>query len=306
MTIHQLHFGDSDDSGSSDEDYESSDDSTDVNQIGNSENIAESSYYSEDQDSESAESHSIGLEDDAQSTNFSRGEGSDEEIFIPTNTYDPYFADLDDDDYSADAELDPKSESIYESEENIESGSEDMSCSSDDGSDATNPWDIRDIRDLFFTDLEVDYSSDTDFDPAAESAAESEENMEDSSEDPNGSSNEESDATVKLDRNNMGIRDLFYLDFEVDYSSDEEFDAAAEASNDSEENMEDADDSNDADLDYTDDPSAFAMTILDLVRRGDIDDRSSDEEYEPTDEGSSDDRGGSESDKENSEQKVRL
>lgn len=98
----------------------------------------------------------------------------------------------------------------------------------------------------------------------------------------------------------MGIRDLFYLDFEDDSSSDEEFDDATETANDSGEIMEGSDDSNDADSDYTDDPSALAMTIFDLVRQGDIDNRSS------ADTGTDDDRDGSESDKENSEQKVRL
>lgn len=310
MTIHQLHLGESDDSGSSDEDYGPSDESTDVNNIGNSENIAESSHYSEDHDSERAEDHSVSLEDGAPpSINSSRGEDSEEEIGVPTNIQDPYYADLDDDDYSADAELDLTNESIYESEENMESGSGKTNCSSDDGPDARDHNPVN-IRDLFLAELDGDYSSDTDFDPvaeaAADSAAESEENMEDSFEGSNGSSNEGSDATIKLDSNNMGIRDLYYLDFEVNYSSDEEFDPAAQTANESEENMEDSDDSNDADSDYTDDPNAFAMTILDLVRKGDIDDRSSDEEYEPTDEDTEDDKDGPESDKENSEQKVRL
>lgn len=271
--------------------------------------IAECLHHSEDQRSEFAKAHSVSLEDDVPPyTNSSRGEDSEEETSISTRLHDPYFADLEDDEYSADAEVDPTNESIYESEENIESGSGDMNYSSEDNSDATyqRDYDQMNIRDLFFTDLEADYSSDTDFDPAADSAAESEENIEDKSEGSNGSSDEESDATVKLDPNNMGIRDLFYLDFEDDPSSDEEFDDAAETANDSEENMEDSDDSNDADSDYTDDPNALAMTILDLVRQGDIDDRSSDGEYEPTDKGTDDDRDGSESDKENSEQKVRL
>lgn len=254
MTIHQLHFGDSDDSGSSDEDYESSDKSTDICSIGNSENIPESSHYSEDQDSESAENHSVSLEDDAQYTNPSRVEDSDEEIGIPTNIHDPYFAELDDDDYSADAELDPTNESIHESKGDIESASEDMNCSSDDDSDATKQ------RDVDHTNIQHPI--------------------------------------------NMSIRDLFHSDFEVDYTSDEDFDAAAETANDSEESMEDSDNSKDADSDYTDDPNDFTMTIL--VRRSDIDDRSSDEGDEPTDEGTDDDRDGSESDKENSEQKVRL
>lgn len=67
--------------------------------------------------------------------------------------------------------------------------------------------------------------------------------------------------------------------------------------------MEGSGDSKDADSDYTDDPSALAMKIFDLVH---IDDRSSDREYEPTDKGTDGDRDGSEPDKENSEQKVRL
>ena len=145
-----------------------------------------------------------------------------------------YFADLEDDDYSADAELDPTNESIYESEEDIESAG-DMNCSRGDDYDATyqRDYDQMNIRDIFFTDLEANYSSDTDFDPAADSAAESKVNMEDNSEGSNGSSDEESDATVKLDLNNMGIPDLFYLDFEDDSSSDEEFDDATETTNDS-------------------------------------------------------------------------
>lgn len=207
-----------------------------------------------DQDSQSAENHGVSLEDDAQYTNSSRGEDSEEEIGIPTNIHDPYFAELDDDDdYSADAELDPTNESIYESEEHIESASEDMECSSDVDSDATNQRDV--------------------------------------------------DHTNIQDPNNTSIRDLFLSDFEVDYSSDKDFDAAAETANDSEENMED---SKDVDSDYTDDPNALILIILDLARQGDIDDRSSDEGYEPTDEGTDDDRDGSESDQENSEQKVGL
>lgn len=86
MTIHQLHFGDSNDSGSSDEGYEPSDEPTDVNNIENLEDIVESSHYSEDQDSEFAKDHSLGLEDDVPPyTNSSRSEDSEEEVSIHTS-----------------------------------------------------------------------------------------------------------------------------------------------------------------------------------------------------------------------------
>lgn len=223
MTIHQLHFGDSDDSGSSDDDYEFSNKSTDVDSIGNSENIPESSHYSEDQDSESPENRSISLDDDAQYTNSSRVEDSDSEIGISTKLRDPYFAELDDH-YSADAELDHTNESIHESEGDVESALEDMNCSSDDDSDATNQQDV--------------------------------------------------DHTNIQDPINMSIRDLIHSDLEVDYTSDEDFDATAENANDSEESMEDSDYSTDADSDYKNDLNAITTTILGLVRRGYIEDRS--------------------------------
>lgn len=307
MNMHQLHIGGSDDSGACFEDYGPSDVSTGVNKIGILETLAESSYHSENQDSKSAENYSVSIEDDSQFTNSSGGEDSDEGIGIPTDMHDPLIANLDDD-YSADIELDPTNECIYESEEKIECPSEDMSLSSGDDSDATNQRSGSDmnIRDLFFTDLEADDLSDTDFDPAAESAAESEENMGDSFEGPNGPSDEESDVTIEPDPNNLSIRDLFYADFEVDHSSDGDFDAASETTNYSEENMDISGNSNDGDSDYTDDPNATAMTLLDLVRQGDIDDRSSDEEYQPANEGSDDIRESSESDKENSEKEVRV
>lgn len=57
---------------------------------------------------------------------------------------------------------------------------------------------------------------------------------------------------------------------------------------------------------YTDEPNATAMTILDLVRQGDIDDHSSDEEYEPADECTDEVRDGSETQKKSSEQEVRV
>lgn len=221
---------------------------------------------------------------------------------IPSSVDGPLIANLDDDHYSADVEFDPTNESIYESAEDIECRSEDMSLSSGDDSDATNQRGVNymNIRDLFFNDLEADDMSDTDFDPAAESTAESEEKM------SNGPSDEESDTTIKTDPSNMSIRDLFYADFEIDHPSDEDFDPASETTNDSEENMDNSGNSNDADSDYTDDPNATAMTLLDLVRQGDIDDRSSDEEYQPADEGTDDVREDSESDKENSEQEVKV
>lgn len=308
MNIHQLHFGDSDGSGSGDEEYGSSGESTVVKDIGSSDTIPESSHHLEDQESESAENPSVNFEDDAQYTNSPGGEDFDEEVGIRTNMHDALIANLDDDDYSADVEFEPIYESIYESAEDIECGSEDMSLSSGDDSDATNQRGVNhmNIRDLFFTDLEADDMSDTDFDPAAESAAESEEKMEDSFEGSDGPSDEESDATIELDPSNMSIRDLYHADLEVDHPSDGDFDAASETTNDSEENMDNSGNSNDADSDYTDDPNATAMTLLDLVRQGDIDDRSSDEEYQPADEGTDDMREGSESDKENSEQKVRV
>lgn len=70
-------------------------------------------------------------------TNSSSSEDSEEEISIPTTSNDSYFADLENDDYSADAELDPTYDSIYESEEKIESGSWYMNCSRGDDSDVT-------------------------------------------------------------------------------------------------------------------------------------------------------------------------
>lgn len=290
MNLHQLHFRDSDGSGSGDEDYVSSGESTIGKNVGSSDTIAESSHHSEEQESESAEKPSVNFEDDAQYTNSSGGEDSDEEVGIRTNMHDPLIANLDEDDYSADVEFGPTSESIYESAEEIECGSEDMSLSSGDDSDATNQRGVNDmnIRDLFFTDLDADDMSDTEFDPAAESTAESEEEMEDGFGGSNGPSDEESDATIESDPSNMSIRDLFHADFEVDHPSDEDFDAASETTNDSEENMDYSGNSSDADSDYTDDPNATAMTLLDLVRQDDIDDRSSDEEYQPADEGTDD------------------
>lgn len=177
-----------------------------------------------------------------------------------------------------------------------------MSLSIGDDSDATNQRDVNhmNIRDLFFTDLEADDLSDPDFDPSAESAAESED--EDSFEGSNGPSDEESDATVEPDPSNMSIRDIFRADLEVDHPSDGDFDAASETTNDSDENMDISGNSNDGDSDYNDNPDAAAMTLLDLMLPGDIDDRSSDEEYRPADEGICEVREGSESDKENSEQ----
>lgn len=49
----------------------------------------------------------------------------------------------------------------------------DMSLSIGDDSDANNQLGVNhmNIRDLFFTDLEADYLSDTDFNPTAQSAA---------------------------------------------------------------------------------------------------------------------------------------
>lgn len=279
MNIHQLHFGDSDGSGSGDEAYGSSGGSTVVKNIGSSYAIAQSSHHSEEQDSESAENPSVNFEDDAQYTNSSGGEDSD---------------------------VDPINEFIYESAEDIECGSEDMSLSSGDDSDATNQLDVNhmNICDLFFTDLEAYDLSDTDFDPAAQSTAESED--EDSFEGSNGPSDEESDATVEPDPSNMSIRDLFHADLEVDHPSDGEFDAASETTNDSEENMDNSGNSNDGDSDDTDNLDATAMTLLELMLPGDIDDRSSDEEYQPADEGIDEVREGSESDKENTEEEVRL
>lgn len=306
MNIYQLHFGDSDGSESGDEDYMSSGESTVVKYIESSNAIAESPHHLEEQESQYAENPSVNFEDDAHYTNSSGGEDSDEEVGIRTNMHGPLIANLDDDDYSADVEFDPTNESIYGSAEDIAYGSEDMSLSSGDDSDATNQRGVNhmNIRDLFFADLEADDTSDTDFDPAAESAAESEEKMEDSFEGSNGPSDKESDATIEPNLNNMSIRDLFYADIEVDHPSDGDFDAASETSNDSEENIDN--DSNDADSDYTEDPNDTAMTLLDLVRQGDIDDRSSDEEYQPADKGTNDVRVNSESDKENSEEQVRV
>lgn len=305
MNIHQLQFGDSDDSGSADDNYEPNDVSTVVNNSGNWGTLAESSHHSENQDSKSAENHSVGIEDDA---HYTISSDSDEEIGKPTNMHDPLIADFDDDELPAVIELDSTDESIYESEKNIECGSEDMSLSSGDDSDATNQRGVShmNIRDLFFTDLEADDLSDMDYDPPAESADESEEDMEGSFEGHSGSSDGESDATIEPNPNNLSIRDIFHADLEVDHPSDGDFDAGSETTTDSEENMENSSNSNDADSDYTDDPNAAAMTILDLVRQGDIDDRSSDEEYEPADDGTDDVRGGSESDKENSEKEVRV
>lgn len=310
MNIHQLQFGDSDGSESGDEDYYmSSGESTVVKNIESSNAIAERPHHLEEQESEYAENPSVNFDDDAHYTNSSGGEDSDEEVGIRTNMHAPLITNLDDDDdYSADAEFDPTNESIYESEEHIAYGSEDMSLSSGDDSDATNQRGVNNMntRDLFFADLEADDTSDTDFDPAAESAAESEEKMEDSFEGSNGPSDEESDATIEPDLNNMSMRDLFYADIEVDHPSDGDFDAASETTNDSEENMDNSGDSNDADSDYTEDSNDTAMTLLDLVRQGDIDDRSSDEEYQPAEKGTNDGRVDSESDKENSEEQVRV
>lgn len=309
MNIFQLHFGDSDDSGSGDDNYEPNGVSTVVNNIGNLETLAESSHYSENQDSKSAEKHSVSIEDDAHYTISRGGEAFDEEIGKPTNMHDPLIIDVDDDELPAVIELDCTDESIYESEEKIECGSEDMSLSSGDDSDATNQRGVNhhmNIRDLFFADLEADDLSDMDYDPPVESAAESEENMEGSFEGHGASSDEESDAIMELDPDDLSIRDIFYADLEVDHSSDGDRDAGSETTTDSEEDMENSSNSNDADSDYTDDPNAAAMTILHLVRQGDIDDRSSDEEYEPADDGTDDDREGSESDKENSEKEVRV
>lgn len=308
MNIHQLHFGDSDGSGSGDEDYGSSGDSTVLKNIRSSDTIAESTHHLEEQESEFAENPSVNFKDDAQYANSSGGEDSDEDVAIRTNMHDPLIAHLDDDDHSAGVEFDPTNESIYESAEDIGCRSEDMSLSSENDSDATNQRGVNhmNIRDLFFADLEADDTSDTDFDPAAESAAESEEKMEDSFESSNGPSDEESDTTIEPDLSNMSIRDLFHADLEVDHPSDGDFEAASKTTNDSEENMDNSGNSNDADSDYTDDPNATAMTLLDLVRQGDIEDRSSDEEYQPADEGTDDVREDSESDKENSEKEVRV
>ena len=244
MTIHQLHFRDSDDSGSSDEDYESSDKSTDVDSIGNSENIPESSHYSEDQDSESAENHSVSLDDDAQYTNSSRVEDSDEEIGNPTNIHDPYFPELDDDDYSADAELDHTNESIHESEGDIESASEDMNCSSDDDSDATNQRDVNhtniqdpinmNIRDLIHSDFDVDYTSDEDFDATAENANDSEESMEDS----DNSKDADSDHTDDPNAFTMTILGLARRGDERDEPTDEGTDHDRDDSESDKENYE--------------------------------------------------------------------
>ncbi len=210
-------------------------------------------------------------------------------------------------DYSTDKDSDAAVEATTESDENMEDDSEDPYRSSDQESDATNEPDAdqNTIRDLFFREFEPDYSSDIDFDPAAEATNESDENMEDDSNDPNRSSDEESDTTSEPDANHMSIRDLFFTELEPDYFSDEDFDAATEVTNDYDENMsEDSDRSNYEDSDYTDNPDAFALPLLDLVQGENMDDRSSDEEFEPTYKCITDHTDGS--DKENSPSKVRL
>lgn len=114
------------------------------------------------------------------------------------------------------------------------------------------------------------------------------------------------DATVEPDPSSLSIRDIFHADLEVDHLSDGDFDAASKTTNDSDENMDISGNSNDRDSDFNDNPAATAMTLFDLMLPGDIDDRSSDEEYQPSDEGIYEVREGSESDKENSEQEVRV
>lgn len=294
MNINQPHFGDSDGSRAGDGDYGSSGESTVVKNIGSSYAIAQSSHHSKSQDSESAENPSVNIKDDAQYTNCSVGEDSDEKVGIRTNMHSTFIPNLDDY-YSTDVELDPTNESNNESAQDIECGSEDMSLSGGDDSDATNQRgvDHMNICDLFFTDLEADDLSDTDFDPAAESAAQYEDD-------------EKSDATVEPDPNNMGISDLSHADLEVDHLSDADLDAASETTNDSDVNMDISGNSNDGDSDDTDNPDATAMKLLELMLPGDIDGRSSDEKYQPVDECIDEVREGSESDEENSEQEVRV
>lgn len=114
MNIQQLHFGTADGSGSGDEDYGSSGECTVVNNTGSSLAIAQSSRDSEEQESESAENPNVNFEDDAQYTNSSGSEHSDEEVGIHPIMHGPFIASLDDD-YSADVEFGPTNESIYES-----------------------------------------------------------------------------------------------------------------------------------------------------------------------------------------------